>query len=329
MRKLAFLLLLATITIGLSAEGYTLEQLIEYGMNNASSIAKSELNKDSAYSNHLSSWLDFLPDAGISYNRFKNETSESESASYTISKAISLNEGEYFQFRNTQLERTAADLSLESTKKNLAYTILESYLTILQNQKELEIQQENLALQDKMFQEISLQVKQGRKTAIDQNQTEIDKIDSQIQIDNLSNSIMDMRADLFAMLKMDDNGEPFSEVTLSINSIDALPSVKSISPDNNDNPFSFKIDYLNLKKMKINEWQNKLSFLPSITFSASYDQVSTVDQVSEFDNYNESYSFGVSASYSLWNIFNEGERYRRYRNNLKSTEIDLQDRIEN
>ncbi|MBN2829074.1 MAG: TolC family protein [Candidatus Cloacimonetes bacterium] len=328
MKRFTVLLLIATLAIGLFAEGYTLEQLIEEGMGNASSIRKSELNMDNANSSHNSSWLNFLPEAGVSYRKTESKDGDSESGSLSVSKTIALNEGDYFQFRGSEIDRSIAEISFDSAKKNLVYSILEAYLNILQTQKELEIQQENLALQERMYNEISLQVNQGRKTALDLNQTEIDKIDSQIQIDNLTNTLINLRADLFSMLKLDDNGSEFTDVNIPITPPENLPAPKELKPDNNDNPFNFKIDYLDLKKMKINEWQSKLNFLPTITVTASYGQGSVNDEVLEFKNYDESYSVQLNASYSLWNIFTHGEDYRRYKNSLKNAEIDLQDNID-
>ncbi len=351
MKRIVVLLLFGLLLIGLKAEGYQLEELIETGMQNASSIIRSEISRDNAYSSHTSSWLSFLPDVNASYGRVRSlsysdnnannnngskyftwddenkDYTTSESSSYGISKSISLNEGDYFHFRNTLIDKKVADINMDIAKKDLAYTIIEFYLNILQAQKTLEIQEENLALQERVLAEIAIQVQQGRKTTIDLNQADIDKIDSEIQIENLTNSLKNMRANLFNMLRINDNGSEFSDVAIAIEPTESLPSYEEIVPDSKNNPFSFRIDYLNLKSMKINEWQYKLNFLPTITLSASQKHSSVTDEPLKYDTKQQSYSLGISASYSLWNFFNQRENYRRYKNSMRLTELSIEDNI--
>lgn len=328
MKKLIVVILLTMCLNIILAEDYTLDQLIEYGIQNASSIQRSELNKDNSESNHISSWLDFLPSATASYDRSGKYLDEYESGGLSLSKTIALNEGTYFNFRNSSINRTIADVNLETAEKNLAYSILEQYLNILQTQKELEIQQENLALQDRTYQEITLQVQQGRKTAIDLNQTEIDKVDTEIQIESLTNSLSNMRLDLFALLKMEDNNGDFVEVSLPIIAIDDIGLSSELSTEMSFNPHNIYIDYLELKKMKINEWQHKLNFLPSITFTAGYGWDSEDHEVFGTKDYTEGYSLSLSVSYSLFNIFNQGQNYRRYKNSMQTTQLNLEDDID-
>ncbi len=331
MKRIAFIIAMGLLLISLRAEGYKLEELIESGMSKASSIIRSEINRDNAESSHVSSYLSFLPEIGATYNRSGNETNNiytnSEGSSYYVSKSVSLNEGDYFQFRNTLIDTEVADINYEIAKKELAYNIIESYLNILQTQKELEIQQENLALQERVLAEIVIQAKQGRKTSLDLNQAEIDKIDSEIQIENLTNSLVNMRANLFNLIRVEDSGASFSDVTLNIIETSNLPEFEEIEADGKGNPLSFQADYLNLKSMKINEWQYKLNFFPSINLTASYNQTSVADEPFEYDETGESYSITLSASYSLWNLLNQNENYRRYKNSMKLTELNIEDNI--
>ena len=139
MRRIIVLMLII-IPILIFAKEYTLEELIDIGLEKSYDINLENVNYLNSQSELRSSWIGLLPSARISAEGskyFDTNLDWSKSASFQLSKNISLNEPSYYDVRTSILNKRNADLSLESRKKLIAYTVFNKYLSVLEAQKNL------------------------------------------------------------------------------------------------------------------------------------------------------------------------------------------------
>ena len=320
------IVLIVILFVSLSAEQYSLDELIETGLSQSYNIKEAKTSLSSSKSSYRSSWYGLLPYSSINYSninseQFVDETTTKterkwvESASLSLSKSISLNEPSYYNIRTSLYSLKNSELSYEDSRRSIAYTIFSSYLYVLEAQKSLEINQENLKLQQRIHDQIRVQYETGEKSLLDLKQSEITLIDYEIAVNESSNNLVQQRRDLFTYLNMEDEGfdliEPefveYGDFDLTFYSNNTLLQKKN-----------------SLKSSKLSHFQTTMNFLPTLTFGYSYGASSPGDDIHDYSNYNDSYTFSLTASYDIFDIFSKYESYVRSRNNLKLQKLDYQ-----
>ncbi|MCK5050630.1 MAG: TolC family protein [Candidatus Cloacimonetes bacterium] len=319
-RIVVFILIIIPILI--FAEEYTLDGLINIGLENSFSIKQENVNNLNAQSNLRSSWIRLLPTTSISAGSSKNYDTNvewAESALFHLSKNISLNEPSYYDIRTSILDKRNADLSLESRKKIIAYTVFLKYLSVLESQKNLDIQKENLILQQKINTQVQVQFETGDKSALELQQSKISLIDYEIALNEAINSLKKLRKSLFSYLSIDDEGFDLSNPDIDITIENA----------------EFKTNYAlqqkknSLKNSKIILFQQKMNFLPSISMSYSLNHNDPND-IYDFENYvRTSNTLSLNASYNIFNLLETREQYLQFKRNHELLEVDLEITREN
>ena len=299
------IVLIVILFVSLSAEQYSLDELIETGLSQSYNIKEAKTSLSSSKSSYRSSWYGLLPYSSINYSNInseqfvdeittKTERKWVESASLSLSKSISLNEPSYYNIRTSLYSLRNSELSYEDSRRSIAYTIFSSYLYVLEAQKSLEINQENLKLQQRIHDQIRVQYETGEKSLLDLKQSEITLIDYEIAVNESSNNLVQQRRDLFTYLNMEDEGfdliEPefveYGDFDLTFYSNNTLLQKKN-----------------SLKSSKLSHFQTKMNFLPTLTFGYSYGASSPGDDIHDYSNYNDSYTFSLTASYDIFDIF--------------------------
>jgi outer membrane protein TolC len=237
----------------------------------------------------------------------------SKSASFHLSKDISLNEPSYYDVRTSILNKKNADLSLENMKKLIAYTVFIKYLSVLEAQKNLEIQKENLALQQKTTDQVQIQFEMGDKSTLELQQSKISQIDYEIAVNEAVNSLNKLRKSLFSYLNISDEGFDLSTPEIDV-TIDEAEFVTNISLKQMEN---------SLKSSKIIVSQLKMNFLPSITilYSMNHNNPDDIYDLGNYDRTNNTLS--LSASYNIFNLFDTREQYLQSKRNHELLELDL------
>ena len=316
MRRIVVLMLII-IPILIFAEEYTLEKLINIGLENSYAIKQENVNNLNARSNLRSSWIRLLPSASISAGSSKNYDTDmdwSKSASFHLSKDISLNEPSYYDVRTSILNKKNADLSLENMKKLIAYTVFIKYLSVLEAQKNLEIQKENLALQQKTTDQVQIQFEMGDKSTLELQQSKISQIDYEIAVNEAVNSLNKLRKSLFSYLNISDEGFDLSTPEIDV-TIDEAEFVTNISLKQMEN---------SLKSSKIIVSQLKMNFLPSITILYSMNH-NNPDDIYDLENYDRTNNtLSLSASYNIFNLFDTREQYLQSKRNHELLKMDLE-----
>ena len=314
-RIIIFMLLIIPILI--FAEEYTLDGLINIGLKSSYSIKQENVSNLNAQSNLRSSWIGLLPSTSISAGRSKNYDTNLdwiESASFNLSKTISLNEPSYYNVRTSILNKRNADLSLESRKKIIAYTVFLKYLSVLESQKNLDIQKENLILQQKINIQVQVQFESGDKSALELQQSKISLIDYDIAVNETTNSLRKLRKSLFNYLNIDDDGFDLSTPNIDI-------TVENAKFKTN---YAFQQKENSLITSKILLFQQKMNFLPSISMSYSLNH-SDPNDIYDFENYDRtSNTLSLNASYNIFNLLETREQYLQFKRNHELLEMDLE-----
>ena len=310
--------LLILLPIICFAEQYELDDLIEIGLENSYDIKNQDLSHKNTISSLRSSWLGLLPDitanASAGKNIIKNETDWSRSSGISLSKSISWDDQTYFSIRLANINKKNSDLNMQNMKKYIAFNVFSKYISILEAQKSLQIQEKNLLLQKKITEQIQVQYDSGDKSLLDLKQSEISLLDYEIAVAEYENDLKKARKNLFLYLNIEDEGLEFSEpdFVISDQEIEYSENI-DIQTKRND-----------LKSSKLSLFQDKLNFFPdlSLTFSYSYDN----DSYFDFSNYDDSHTLSLNAFYPISDLLERRESYSRAKNNLKISEIDLQEK---
>lgn len=317
--RIKLLLLILLIPFLLISQEYTLDQLIEIGLERSYDIQQ----ENAAYKNYKSylrsSWLGLLPTASITASTTNLESLEMErvwtkSAGFSLSKNLSLNEPSFYNILTSELSARNSGLSLEGMRKEIAFYVFSQYLYILEAQKDLDIQLDNLELQQRIYDQVQVQYDSGEKALLDLKQSEISLIDYEIAVNEAENSLIQQRQDLFTYLNISDEGYDFIEPEFDIS----------------EEEFVYQENYTliqkrnSIKSSKISLFQQKVDFLPSLTFSFYYQNSSLSDEIDDFSAYDDSYTLSLAASFDIFDLFEKRESFVRSRRNLEIEELNLE-----
>ncbi|MBT4332205.1 MAG: TolC family protein [Candidatus Cloacimonetes bacterium] len=314
--KRIVLIIILLIPILIFTEEYILEDLIEVGLENSFDIKQEEVNNLNAASDLRSSWIRVLPSVNISAARSKNYDTNpdwEESASLLLTKGFSLNEPSYYDVRTSILNKTNADLSLESRRKLIAYTVFIKYLSVLEAQTNLEIQKENSVLQQKISEQVKIQFETGDKSTLELQQSKISLIDYEIAVNEAVNNLNKLRKSLFSYLNLDDEGFEFSSPNIDVTIEEATFKTN----------IAFKQKQVNLKLSKTMLFQQVMNFLPSISLSYSLYHRDQEDIYDFGTYYRGTNTFVLNASYNIFNLLDTREQYLQSKRNHKLLELDV------
>jgi len=313
-----FVLLLGSLMAG----QYSLEELIESGLDNASNIIKSNYDLKDSESSLYSSFLRFLPDAGLSYNQSQTKDYgwSPRSTSFRMNFGLSLNEGRVFNIIQSNLNYKQSRLNRKEVKRTFAYSVLDKYTRVLETQTNLEISRQNLALQQKILEQTGIMYDNGQKSLLDYKQSQLNLIDYEIQVKTNENNLTNQRADLFSYLNLNDNGNELKSIDLEASTdISFKTSTNSIITYKN-----------NLEKTDVNRKQQLIGFLPDLSVNWNYGRTNSwtpQDSISVFklDGFDESYSFGLSVSLDFLDYPDKFLNYGIQKRMMKRAKLDLSD----
>lgn len=316
MRRSFLILVMLGIVLITMAEEYTLDDLINVGLEESFEIKQEKLSNLNTKSEVRSSWISALPSANIALDGSKNFDLESDwenSASFSLTKNIMLNDPSYYNIRTALLNKKNADLSLKYKRKIIAFTIFTKYLNVLESQQNLVVQRKNLKLQKMINQQIEIQFNSGDKSALELQQSKLSLIDYEIAVNETENNLLKMRNDLFAYLNLKDEGYKLVEPKLNTE-FDDIEFKANIAIKQKKNM---------VKSSRLMLLQQKMNFLPTVSlgYSVTHNDPNNVYDLGNYDRFNNSLS--LNASYNIFSIFETREVYVRSKRNLRSLKLDL------
>jgi len=301
---------------------YYLHDLINHGVEKSIVMIRSDITKQNIKSGYYRNLLDILPKS--SYDASYSDASNIDSyysSTFSIGKSIYLNDPTYFNLRRSNLERQISNFDHENLKKKTAFDILKIYIDIIQQNKRIKIAKESLMLQKRLHEQMLIQYESRKKTIYDVQQSQIDTLNTHIQVIELENALFQQRENLFFLIKMDDKGYPLEEYDFSIlyeekNDIDTYSNLSIKSSE-----ISLHIDKLNLT-------QQYLSLYPSLSVGFNWSRGAMDHEINEVfyknENYHDNHTFSINLSYPLFNHFQQGINYRMTKRThaLKKLELD-------
>jgi len=295
MKKLILILFLF-IPFVLFSQKITLEYLIDKGLQNSLDIMQNENDLASQKTNLITSYLTLLPSASVSASKsYPNGEENNISAGFSLGESFSWNDGRYFSIKNAIISKKNAELNFQNKKRNFIYSIFSKYIAILQAEKNLEIQKENLKIQKNLLERTKLKYESGEANKLDYQQAQISFLSMKIDINKAKNDIENLRYDLFSLVGIEDEKQSLADIRFDINK---LPEIKNFDKNN-----EIKIEKNNLIISELSLLQQKLNLFPSLSVGFSYNYSSSpYYDFLNFDNYMKSHSISISFSYGLFDI---------------------------
>jgi len=307
----------------LAAQSYTLEELITYGLENSFSVQKSSLNYQSSKSTLNTSKWNLLPDASVSggvkkdFDPAVNTDDVTSSAGLSIGKTISLNDAAYFNYLYASLDTKTANMKLEQTRRAYAYEVFSAYLKVLSSQKQRSSLEENLQIQIRVWEQSKILLQLGKTTPFEVKQNEIAVLNSNISLMKLDNTIANARKELFALVQMQDEDYPLTELELNIQ--------KEIPAFNTEKNADLNILNQELKRLNLQLKQNKLDDFPRLNLAYNFDRsVSGADF--DFDRYNTNHGISLTLSYPLFNIGENAESRTRTKISRQLSQVAIEEK---
>ena len=315
--------ILMLLPLLLAAQSYTLEELITYGLENSFSVQKSALSYQSSKSTLNTSKWNLLPDASVSggikkdFDPAVNTDDVTSSAGLSIGKTISLNDAAYFNYLYASLDTKTANMKLEQTRRAYAYEVFSAYLKVLSSQKQRSSLEENLQIQTRVWEQSKILLQLGKTTPFEVKQNEIAVLNSNISLMQLDNTIANARKELFALVQMQDESYPLTELELNIR--------KEIPEFRTDKNIDINILNQELNRLNLQLKQNKLDDFPRFNLAYNLDRsVSGADF--DFDRYNTNHGISLTLSYPLFNIFENSESRTRTKISRQLSQVSMEEK---
>ena len=315
--------ILMLLPLLLAAQSYTLEELITYGLENSFSVQKSALSYQSSKSTLNTSKWNLLPDASVSggikkdFDPAVNTDDVTSSAGLSIGKTISLNDAAYFNYLYASLDTKTANMKLEQTRRAYAYEVFSAYLKVLSSQKQRSSLEENLQIQTRVWEQSKILLQLGKTTPFEVKQNEIAVLNSNISLMQLDNTIANARKELFALVQMQDENYPLTELELNIQ--------KEIPAFNTEKNADLNILNQELKRLNLQLKQNKLDDFPRLNLAYNFDRsVSGADF--DFDRYNTNHGISLTLSYPLFNIGENAESRTRTKISRQLSQVAIEEK---
>jgi outer membrane protein len=164
--------------------------------------------------------MSFLPDlrfntsTGQNYGRtfsqdegrILNQTTQSFSAG--VSSSLTLFNGltNVANLRSAQLTENAGDKSVRRAEQTVAFTVASNFLTLVQQQEQLRVQQENLAAQDAQEKQIKAYVDAGSRPISDLYQQQATGAAARTQVVTAQRALELAKVDIIQALNLDPRG---------------------------------------------------------------------------------------------------------------------------
>lgn len=208
---------------------WTLQQCISYAFENNISVKQADISRRIAQNNLLQSKLNLLPtvsgDASVNFNfgnsinptTYEFTQTATNSNSYSLNANVLLFSGlqQYQNIKMNEYNVKAADENKLNTQNNVALTIAQYYLQILQNKELLEVAKNQLLVSKQQYERTKAQIAGGTAPAGNIYQSEAQIAGDELRIVNAQNAL-DLSKLLMKLILQLDPEQVFDVVTPTI-----------------------------------------------------------------------------------------------------------------
>lgn len=223
------------LTIFISISGFaqdkkwSLEECVNYAMENNISIKQTALDTDLADQDLINAKGNFLPNVNASASQDWNFGSfigqdgnrvsiDSRGNSFGLNTGVILFNG----FRNTSIYKQAllgiesSELQLSILKDNISVNVVNQYLNILLNKENLKVAEEQVAITEKQVIQVSELVDSGVRPRADLFEVEAQLASDRERLTNVENSLELAKLALTQLLQISNEGFDVEEIELSL-----------------------------------------------------------------------------------------------------------------
>lgn len=223
------------LTIFISISGFaqdkkwSLEECVNYAMENNISIKQTALDTDLADQDLISAKGNFLPNVNASASQDWNFGSfigqdgnrvsiDSRGNSFGLNTGVILFNG----FRNTSIYKQAqlgiesSELQLNILRDNISVNVVNQYLNILLNKENLKVAEEQVAITEKQVIQVSELVDSGVRPRADLFEVEAQLASDRERLTNVENSLELAKLALTQLLQISNEGFDVEEIELSL-----------------------------------------------------------------------------------------------------------------
>lgn len=227
----ALLIALLFASIGVNAQNkvWTLEECVNYAIENNISIKQSELDIDIADQDLITAKGNFLPDLNANASQNWNFGSfigqdgnrvsrDSRGNSFGVNTGVSLFNG----FRNTSVYKQAklgiesSELQLSILKDNISVNVVNSYLNILLNKENLRVAQEQIIISEKQVDQLTELVDSGVRPRADLYEVQAQLASDRERLTNVENSLELALLGLAQLLQISNEGFDVELIELTL-----------------------------------------------------------------------------------------------------------------
>ncbi len=225
MRKHIFLILLLMAgLISLYSKPLSLDELIKAGLDNAYSLKEKEILVTNSRLGVKSAAWDFLPSADVSACRENEDGEYSSSGKLEIAKDIELEDSDYFNYQQAQLDKSIADLNWQQTRKEIVFQIYSAWLDwskTTQEEKILREYEEKLVTIKRDFEKAQSPLLDDKKDLEAQSAAKMDSLEASDKEAGTSGKKLDIVRNRYKMIqgRLANVNDSISFVSTKLNTI--------------------------------------------------------------------------------------------------------------
>jgi len=284
MRKIILGLTIAITSLSFAQEKqWTLEECVNYALENNISIKQSELDTELAVENIRTAKGNFLPGVNASASQNFNfgsyidqnggrVASDSRGNNLGVNTGITIFNG--FQNTNTykqsKLGLESSKLQLAILKDNISLNVVNSYLNVLFNKESLRIADDKIKVTQQQVGQIQKMVDAGVRAVADLSEIKAQLATDQQSYVNAQNSIDLALLSLAQLLQISHVGFNIQNIDLDITSVALLyNNTEDIYNTASENRPEIKSAQLNIDDAEYNVAIAKGAYMPTLSASAS------------------------------------------------------------
>jgi outer membrane protein TolC len=293
-RKIFLIVILMFSFLLLAEDSISLDFMVQKALEKSLSIEAELLqykNQSSTYKQSLYNWL---PRANLSLSKsWQNSEWQKARGGFSANWNISSNDGRYFDMRRQMIEMFNSNMSIEDVKKNIAFNVLSRYIDVLNAEDMVNLQEEVLAVEEQKHLRLKAQQELGEFNHLDLEQSQIDKIQAEIGLNDLNLSADNKREELFYYCGCEADETPLQKIEMQI----------TAQPAEYQPNLQYLIQEHSLESSKLMQDQSYLELLPTLSLNWGYSRNSMAG-VTEFDLYSEESEVSLLLSYPIFDYFN-------------------------
>ena len=284
MKKIIFTLALAFSILSFAQEKkWTLEECVNYALENNISVKQSELDNELAVENIRTAKGNFLPGVNASASQNFNfgsyidqnggrVASDSRGNSFGVNTGVTIFNG--FQNTNTykqsKLGLESSKLQLAILKDNISLNVVNSYLNVLFNNETLRIADDKIKVTEQQLTQIQKLVDAGVRAVADLSEIKAQLATDQQSYVNAQNSIDLALLSLAQLLQTPHEGFDIQNIDIDITSVALLyNNTEDVFITASENRPEIKSAQLSIDDAQYNVEIAKGAYMPTLSASAS------------------------------------------------------------